>query len=60
MPASEVFTSSAPIPRDICEAMDALCLEGGEEPPNPYRLDGDLHPVLMLHWWGGAVPAGLS
>ena len=52
MPACEVFSSPAPNPEDIREAMDALCLEVGEEPPPQinFRLDGDLHPALMLHW----------
>ena len=30
--------------------MDALCLEVGEEPPSTYALEGELHPVLLLHW----------
>ena len=52
MPSREVFSSPAPIPDNVREAMDALCLEVGEEHPTPssYRLDGDLHPALMLHW----------
>ena len=46
----EVFSCQAPIPEDIQEAMDALCVEVGEEPPSAYVLEGDLHPALMLHW----------
>ena len=42
--------SPAPILEDILEAMDTLCVEVGEEPPSSYRVDGDLHPTLMLHW----------
>ena len=34
VPADEVFTSSALIPDDIREVMDALCLEVEEEPPS--------------------------
>ena len=40
VPAWEVFTSPADIPDDIQEAMDALCLEVGEEPPSTYALEG--------------------
>ena len=50
MPADEVFTSLAIIPDDIREAMDALCLEVGEEPPSTFPLEGELHPALLLHW----------
>ena len=46
----EVFSCQAPIPEDIQEAMDALCVEVGEEPPLAYVMEGDLHPALMLHW----------
>ena len=46
----EVFSCQAPIPEDIQEAMDALCVEVGEEPLSAYVLEGDLHPALMLHW----------
>ena len=38
----EVLSSPAPIPKDIREVMHA-CVEAGEEPPNSYCLDGDLH-----------------
>ena len=50
VPADEVFTSPALIPDDIREAMDALCLEVGEEPPSTYPLEGELYPALLLHW----------
>ena len=50
VPTQEVFTCPAPIPNDIIEAMDALCLEVGEEPPYTYTLAGELHPALLLHW----------
>ena len=46
VPAVEVFTS----PALIREAMDALCLEVGEEPPSTYPLEGELQPALVLHW----------
>ena len=46
----EVFSCQAPILEDIQEAMDALCVEVGEEPLSTYVLEGDLHPALMLHW----------
>ena len=46
----EVFSCQAPIPEDIQEAMDALCVEVGEEPLSAYVLEGDLQPALMLHW----------
>lgn len=49
-PAQEVFGKYALIPEAIREAMDALFVEVGEEPPNSYSLDGDLHPALLLHW----------
>ena len=42
-PADEVFTSPALIPDDIREAMYALCLKVGEEPPSMYPLEGELH-----------------
>ena len=50
IPTREVFSCQAPIPEDIREAMDALCVEVGEEPPLAYVMEGDLHPALMLHW----------
>ena len=50
VPADEVFTSPAIIPDDTREVMYALCLEVGEEPPSTYPLEGELHPVLLLHW----------
>ena len=50
VPADEVFTSPALIPDAIREAMDALCLEVGEEPPSTYPLEGELHLALLLHW----------
>ena len=50
VPANEVFTSPALIPDNIREAMDALCLEDGEEPPSTYPLEGELHPALLLLW----------
>ena len=40
IPTREVFTCQAPIPKDIREAMDTLCLEVGEEPPSTYALEG--------------------
>ena len=46
----EVFSCQAPIPEDTQEAMDALCVEVGEEPLSAYVLEGDLHPALMMHW----------
>ena len=46
----EVFSCQAPIPEDIQEVMDALCVEVWEEPLSAYVLEGDLHPALMLHW----------
>ena len=48
--ADKVFTRPALIPDDIREAMDALCLEVGEEPPSTYPLEGELYPALLLHW----------
>ena len=59
----EVFSCQARIPEDIQEAMDALCVEVGEEPHSAYVLEGDLHPALMLHcgcrpiWWTVSIPA---
>ena len=50
VPTNEVFTSPGFIPDDIREAMDALCLEVGEEPPSTYPLEGELYPALLLHW----------
>ena len=50
IPNREVFTCPAPIPDDIREAMDALCLEVGEQPDSTYALEGELHPALLLHW----------
>ena len=50
VPANEVFTSPALILDDIREAMDALCLEVGEEPLSMYPLEGELHPALLLLW----------
>ena len=49
-PADEVFTSPALIPDDIREAMDALCLEVGEEPPSNVPLGRRTSPGLLLHW----------
>ena len=63
VPSREVFSSPAPIPEVVREAMDALCLEVGEEhpPPSSYRLDGDLHPALSDALLAGAgVPCGPS
>ena len=45
-----VFSCKAPIPEDIQEAMDALCVEVGEEPSSAYVMERNLHPALMLHW----------
>ena len=56
----EVFSCQATIPEDIQEAMDALCVEVGEEPPSAYVLEGDLHPALMLHWRVQAYLVGRS
>ena len=58
VPADEVFTSPALIPDDIRGAMDALCLEVGEEPPSTYPLEGELHPALLLLWWVQAYLVG--
>ena len=50
VPVRGLFSSPAPILEIVHEAMDALCLEVGEEPISSYRLFRELHPVLMLHW----------
>lgn len=51
MPDREVIISPAPNPEDLRKAMDALCIEVGEEPPSTsYCFDGDKHPALLLHW----------
>nr|XP_022300873.1 uncharacterized protein LOC111109077 [Crassostrea virginica] len=42
VPSREVFSSPAPIPDNVREAMDVLCLEVGEEPIGSYRPGGDL------------------
>ena len=52
-----MFTCPAPIPDDIREAMDALCLEVGEEPPSTYAMEGELHRSYCFiggcrpTWW---------
>ena len=60
VPADQVFISPAIIQDDIREAMDALCLEVGEEPP-PLHLPlgrrtvpGPAAPLV-----GAGIPGGL-
>ena len=50
VPAREVFSSPAPIPEDVREAMDTLCLEVGKKPPPPQFLQPDrLQAYLVGH-----------
>lgn len=57
VPTQEVLTRPASIPIDLQEAMDALCLEVGEEPHSTYALERELHPATLLA--GAGVPFGL-
>ena len=57
IPTREVFTCPEPIPDDVREVMDALCLEVGEEPPSTYALEGELtRPYCFIA--GAGLPGG--